>query len=67
MKKKNLTWIIAAALTMTGSLFLHEWFVNSGSWTGIVGLIIGCLLLYPSVKGWAEIIQPTVRRDEEEA
>jgi hypothetical protein len=67
MKKKQITWIIAATLTLAGTLFLHTWLVDSSSWKGMLGLLIGCVLLYPSVKGWAELIEPTVRHDEEEA
>lgn len=67
MKKKQLTWIFAAALTLVGSLCLHEYLVNTNSIVGVVGLFVGCLLLYPSVKGWAEIIEPNRSSNEEEA
>lgn len=67
MKKKQLTWILAAAITLIGSLFLHGYLVNSNSFMGVVSLFAGCVLLYPSIKGWAEIIEPNQTGDEEEA
>jgi hypothetical protein len=67
MKKKKLTLFIAAFLTLTGSICLHEYLVHTNQFSGIAGLVIGCLLLYPSVKGWAELIEPTPRKDEEKA
>jgi hypothetical protein len=67
MKKKKLTLFIAAALTLIGSLCLHEYMVHTNQLSGIAGLCVGCLLLYPSVKGWAELIEPSTSKNEEEA
>lgn len=67
MKKKKLTLLIAAFLTIAGSICLHEYLVHTNKPGGIIGLIVGSLLLYPSVKGWAELIEPTPRKDEEKA
>jgi len=64
--KKIIIWLIASFLTLVGSMFMYQYFVNTSSWVGILCLVIGAVLLGPAVKGWSELIELLIdgNRDE---
>jgi len=65
-EKKKITLVCAALITLLGVVLIGTYLSSPSKALNLFGMLTGSLLLYPAVNGWAELLEPSRRKDEEQ-